>query len=73
MQVWSFCINDNPAQPDLAAGFVRAETVEDALELIDDPRCNLYDIPGDVDGLHWPSDGPGVVYEPSPTAGSAFH
>lgn len=63
MRIWSFCINDDPAQPDLAAGFVRAETVEQALALVDDPRCNLYDIPGDVDGLRWPSDGPGIVWE----------
>lgn len=70
MRIWSFAINDDPSQPALAVGFVRAKTDHDILALIDDPRCNLYDIPGDVDGLHWPNDGPSVLYEPvhrSPT------
>lgn len=35
--------------------------VDDALSLIDDPRCNLYNISGDVDGLRWPNDGPSVA------------
>lgn len=73
MRIWSFCINDDPTQPDLAAGFVRAYTVEQALALVDDPRCNLYDLPGDVEGLVWPNEGPGVLYEPSPNAGSTLH
>lgn len=47
----------------LAVGFVPAQTAKEAFALIDDHGCNLYDIPGDVEGLHWPNDGPSVTWD----------
>jgi len=36
----AFCISDDPKQPDVAQGFVRAECIEDALVKLSDDRAN---------------------------------
>lgn len=49
MPVWTFAISDDPSQPDQGSGFVRADSVERALALVDHPAANLFGpIPGDV-------------------------
>lgn len=59
MRVWSFCIATSQNHPDEGRGFVRAETVADALALIDHPDANVYSCPLDV----LLPDGPGPFLE----------
>lgn len=49
MHVWSFCIAASQHHPDLARGFVRARTVEEALQRINHPDANIYPCIPDVD------------------------
>lgn len=49
MHVWSFCIAVSKREPDLARGFVRACTAEEALWRIGHPDANVYPCMPDVD------------------------
>ena len=49
MAIWSFCIAASVEGPDEGSGFVRAETVEEALGLVGHPETNLYPCHDDVE------------------------
>jgi len=48
MHVWCFCIAATQTEPDQARGFVRAETVTEALARIGHPDANVYACMPDV-------------------------
>ena len=58
-RVWAFAITDDPSQPDVATGYVLAETAEEAVRLINDSRVNVYEVPHNVE---WPGPEGGRVY-----------
>lgn len=45
MPWYSFCINDEPAQPDLASGYIEAPTIREAVRRLRDDRANVYELP----------------------------
>lgn len=57
MAVWSFTIAADQHSPSLGDGYVRAETVEAALAIVDHPDANLYPCPDDC----WPPDATGAL------------
>jgi len=48
MRWYSYSINDDQTQPDIATGKVQALSVADALAKIGDKRANVYELPMDV-------------------------
>ncbi|MEM9910413.1 MAG: hypothetical protein AAF922_06475 [Pseudomonadota bacterium] len=65
MRCFAFCISDDPAQPDIASGFVKAVCFEDALLKLSDDRVNAYPLPDD---FVWPVEARGkdVWFEAGP-------
>lgn len=57
MPVWSFTIAADQKSPSQGDGFVRAATVEAALDLVDHPDANLYPCPEDS----WPDGQAGTI------------
>jgi hypothetical protein len=57
MAVWSFTIAADQHSPSLGDGFVRAETVEAAIAIVDHPDANLYPCPDDS----WPCGATGAI------------
>ena len=53
MNYWSFSLADDPTQPDHLTGYVRAETLDAARQILTDPALNLYPLPDD---FIWPGD-----------------
>lgn len=47
MRYWSYCISADPQSPDMATGFVQADTAQEALRQIGHPDANVYLLPDD--------------------------
>lgn len=59
MQMFSFSISDDPKRHDVSTGFVRGETVEQALLVLNDVRANVYELPDDFE---WPDESVNLIY-----------
>lgn len=45
MRYWSYCISADPQCPDMAMGFLQADTAQQALQQIGHPDANVYPLP----------------------------
>ncbi len=53
MPVFAYTIASDQHRPSKGDGFVRAETIQQAIALVGDPETNVYPLPVDV---VWPGD-----------------
>ena len=47
MRYWSYCISADPQSPDMAIGFVQADTAQEAIRQLRHPDANVYPLPED--------------------------
>lgn len=57
MPVFVYCIAADVEAPPAGTGYVRAESAEEAVALVEHPETNVYPLPADAE---WPGE-PGAV------------
>ena len=60
MPVFAYTIAADQHRPSQGDGFVRAETIQQAVALIGHPEVNVYALP---DGIGWPGDPGEAVWQ----------
>lgn len=63
MRYWVFYISDDHTKPDQATGWIRAETADAALALVNHPDANVVEVPDD---LGFPAEASGPIFWAAP-------
>lgn len=59
MRYWAFFISDNHEEPTRDAGWIRADTADQALAIVNHESANVVEIPDD---LGFPPEASGEIY-----------